>query len=263
MRQRNAFIVFTLLYLFLNAAMIYWIGTQWFRTDYGKVGAVFFGVGCWLLVASKPHYQWKSSITKSLLGISLGLLAVSTGLIPISYNIIRSVCFVIGFIIGASSFIVLDRKNIFFLSSWLLACLPVVPLLGSTVGLVNREIYTTLLQAFFPEAKRLGTSLYDGEYAFHIDAGCSGVQGMYLLWGSWNLLVLFTRKIAVNFRSVIEGIGLFWGLNGVRVATLYFLHNQMYTASLSSVDMVLGMVSFVLALVFTISRLKLPDKMPL
>jgi len=263
MHKRYAFFGYVLLYACLNIPILLWIGEQWFRTSYGRIGALFFAAGCCILVAGKPRLRWKPSVNPSTLLLSFVLLTVSAGWLPVDYSVFRSMCFAFGLLAAAGSFVRLSAKNAAPLCAWLLSCLPILPLIGSTVGLINREIYVGFIHLVFPDAERVGTSLYDGQYAFHIDAGCSGAQGIYVLWGCWSLVALFLREESPRYRAFVEGIALFWLLNGARVAALYILHNKMYISSLDSIDFALGSIGFVIALAFGVIRMKPPSKMPL
>lgn len=262
MPTRRLFPAYALLFIFANVPVLRWIGGEWMRTEFGMIGAVLFVAGCGVLFVTRPARGWRPSIALPFLLAAAVLLLMSMNIVPIGYNILRSICFVLGCIAGASAFFSLSKQDIIRLSSWLLSCLPVIPLLGSTIGLVNREIYATLLHLFSGGAKRLGTSLYDGDYAFHIDAGCSGVQGMYLLFGCWSLLGLLGNPKEVRFRALFEGLAAYWILNGLRVGTLYILHNKLYLSSLGTVDEGLGIACFLIALGITVYRMQLPYPLP-
>lgn len=256
-------LAYGLVYCLLNAQILLWVFDQWIRTDYGVVGAGFFVAGCCVLLIRRRALVWNARISLPFLLVSLGFLAASTGVLPLGYNILRSICFVLGLLTGCSAFVPVSRKQFLLLASWLLSCLPVVPLLGSTVGLVNREVYASLLHVFFSGAQRIGTSFYDGGYAFHIDAGCSGVQGMYFLWGAWNVIAMASRDTAaVRFRVLAEALTLFWFLNGARVVFLYVLHNLQHVSALNSLDLLAGIMAFGIALSFVVLRMTLPYRMP-
>lgn len=172
----------------LNFKLLLWLFERWLALPYGPLGLGIFILGFILLMVRRQllHQRKNFHIKWLLSSIFLGLLASFSFLIP--YRIVQAFILFMSFGTLFFTLFKLSTRSQFAFLGWLAFSLPLVPVLGSSLGLVNREIYTSLLYLFSQNTERIGTSLYTGGYAYHIDASCSGAQGFYLLIGIWFLI---------------------------------------------------------------------------
>jgi len=208
----------------MSTPTIVWIFSQWLRNTHGHIAASIFVIGLLLLVVNRKSLQIKrrQKSQKALLIFGIVLLLAGSFISPISYNILKALFFFEGALLVIFSWFKIKNLPLEKATLWGFCSLPVIP--------------------------RIGTSLYNGSYGFHVDAGCSGVQGLYLLTGMWVLLVFYNGSKKPTWKTLGKILGLFWLLNGLRVGGLYFLHNYQHMSPLGFLDSTWGIINFTICL---------------
>ena len=240
-----------------------WIWVRWLSGPDAYVHILLFlGLG-WLVVRLKlwRQFELRKVPASGWLGVSVllfGLERVQAWTLELS--IVSAMLAVLILVSWGYGFYE-NRLSIGQQLAWLLlilACLPVFPLLGTSIGLVTRQIYVlsiwSILSLTGLSVERIGTSLFSGNYVTHIDAGCSGVQGLYLL----SVLVLVGFLIVGEnkrfdvFKIWYVSVIIYLILNGVRVGMLVWLNNGLHLANIMVYDKILsiGIVGGVLIWVY-------------
>lgn len=228
-----------------------WLLERWFYSAVGYVGAFLFCVGIFYWSRSKTAFQTRKSISLPFLILSIGLFST---VFFTDYNILKILFTFWGIIFGIAAYVKVTKNKFQLMLLWSFLSLPVIPLLGSTLGLLNRIFYLKGIEWVMNPAKTVGTALYDGGYQFSIDSGCSGVLGLYLIACFWCVYTLQKNKIL--FPELLLTLSVFFGLNSLRVFTIYIIHNKLNYTNLDGLDLALGLIFFTLSLIFLYRRLE-------
>jgi len=250
-RKNILFLINCVFAVILSVLNLTWIFQRWFANSVGLVGLSVLIIGSLFLFKSRKNF-----IPNNQLAIEIELLVITLfgSNFLTNYNILKAIAFFWLLILLFRFWFNLNLSKLYHLLFWAFLSLPVIPLLGSTLGLLNRIFYTNLISFFFKNAKVLGTSLIDQNYIFSIDSGCSGVLGLYLLSCFWIIYSFQTEKI--NFKSLFLGLGFFWILNTLRVFLLYIIQNILHYPDISHWDFGLGLFVFVSSIIFMYIKLQ-------
>ncbi len=236
--------------------VLFWLVEHWFIDEIGMIGFFLFCVGVFFIFnSSKPPLTRRLNVLDN---IDIFWLATSISFFTLTfftdYNILKAIFVSWGFILGFRAYFNFSQKRLLFLLIWSFLALPVIPLLGSTLGIFNRIFYTGIINFVMKADSIVGTALHDGSYRFSIDSGCSGVLGLYLLACLWCVITLKENKIW--FKELFLSLGFFWILNTLRVFSLYIMHNKMHISdNIEKIDLTLGVILFASAVIFMYTKI--------
>lgn len=139
--------------------------------------------------------------------------------------------------------------------------LPIQPLLGATIGLITRYLYTQIIWSLanifgFP-TEQTGLSLINADNILHIDASCSGVWGSMIITIVVLLHLLYYQSPSTKIiRVLVRSISLYLILNGIRLLLVFIAHNVYQIHPVDFLDLVLSSLALSICLLFALFQLR-------
>jgi len=242
-----------------------WVIERWFVNINSYIHPVLLII---LIGLAVHQHIWKkfelrkraniTLLTSSLLVITIERLQAYL----YSYSILSAILWVSAILILVASFYTssLSKRKLIVWSLLAYSVLPVLPMIGSTLGIVTRQLYVEIIM-FLSQTTNLnfikqGTSIISGSYITHVDSSCSGIQGAFPIFIFISLLYLFRDNIRLNnpFKFMSKAIGIFLTLNGLRVLIVVLAHNNLHIQSISIFDQFLSTLTFSIIIWFILIK---------